>query len=589
MARCFINTVPVTVFLFELLSLLALRGAWAAAAAKQQQLKCAASSFASILQPAGAVLEKIASVPEGGSYGEGAAADVAYPTNPTNLPALCALTVRVASSKTTSYRFGLFLPTTAGRWEGKFLAVGNGGFAGGINWLDMAPGPHYGMATISTDLGHNSTVADLSWALRSPGKKTDWGWRALHGSIVLGKQLTEAFYGGRKISYSYYNGCSTGGRQGLRELQAFPDSFDGALVGAAAWWTTHLNDYVTRLGMYNLPVASPGHISTSDMGNLADEVVRQCDAADGVSDGIVSSPELCTFDFSRMLCGDQNPGVDGAACLNAQQIQTAQHAYADYHSSVDGRFLYPGLTLSSEDQWFILLGGTEPSPFGVGYQRYFLFDNPDWDWHDYNDSIVDFAERTDPGQATAAEFDIHEYKDRGGKIIMYHGLADGLVPTKGSEYYYNQTITTFGGLEKTTDFFRLFLIPGMQHCWGTPVDAPWNIAGAFQPGSMSTSEWSVPGYKDSKHDALMALMDWVEKGSPVDEIVATTWKSSMDPTSGVLRQRPLCPWPAKAVYNGKGDVNVSSSWSCLKTTTGTGANSWAGGGGGGLGNKHKLI
>lgn len=516
------------------------------------QPKCVAATFKCIL-PKGATLETVAAVPNGGSYGEGAA-DIAYPTNPTGLPELCAVIVKVTSSPTTSYRFGLFLPAT---WNSRFFAVGNGGFAGGINWLDMAPGPHYGFATVSTDLGHNSTTADLSWALNNPEAKTDWGWRALHGSVQLGKQITQAYYK-KTIKYSYYNGCSTGGRQGLKELQISPESFDGLLVGAPSYYVSHLNNYATRIGLYNLPVDDPKHIDYTLFPAIAEEVVRQCDSLDGLADGIISSPELCTFDFSKITCGTS---ANTTWCLTPAQVQTAKNIYSDYRFA-DGRLISPGLTLSSEDQWWILLAGTEPSPFGVGYQRYFLLDDPDWDWRAYNDSLVGLAEKTDPGQATAIDYELSAFQRRGGKVILYHGLADGLVPTKGSDWYYNSTIAASGGLARTRDFFRYFQIPGMQHCWGTVVDAPWSVAGAFQPGAMGTGYWSVPGFQDAKHDAVLALREWVEEGKAVDEIVATTWRSSQDPTSGVLRQRPICPWPEKAVYKGHGDVDVADSWSC---------------------------
>ncbi|KAK3319951.1 Tannase/feruloyl esterase [Cercophora scortea] len=521
------------------------------------QLECNQASFASVLPPE-ATIETVAAVPEGGSYG-GGADDVAYPINPTRLPALCAVTVKVQSSASSSYRFGLFLPTA---WNGKFLTIGNGGFAGGINWLDMGPGPHYGMATVSTDMGHNSTMEMTAWALNNSEARTDWGWRATHGSVVLGKQLTEAYYGGTNISYSFYNGCSTGGRQGLRELQQFPDSFDGALIGAPAWWTTHLNNYLTQVGLYNLPETDPKHISTALMAVLADEVVRQCDGADGVIDGIVSSPELCTFSFTPLFCNDTNTNPD--SCLNPAQVQTAQNVYRDVYSP-NGTFLYSGLTLSSEDQWFILLGGAEPSPFGLGYDRDFLCNDPSWNWTDFNLSrTIALAEKLHPGDATAAQFDLSAFKQRGAKLMLYHGLADGLVPTRGSEYYYNETIAAFNGSRAAVDdFFRLFLVPGMQHCWSTPVGAPWSIGGSFQAGVMGPEYWSVPGFEGSKrHDALLALADWVERGEAVESVVATAWRSPMNASSGVLRQRPLCAWPAKAVWDGVGDQDQADSWRC---------------------------
>ncbi|KAJ4382490.1 hypothetical protein N0V85_008590, partial [Neurospora sp. IMI 360204] len=487
---------------------------------------CNRAFFTSILPPE-ASLENITAVPQGGSHGEGKA-NIPYPTNPTDLPALCAVTINVTSSPSSSYRFGLFLPT---EWSGRFLAVGNGGFAGGINWLDMAPGTHYGMATVSSDLGHNGSATDTSWALKQPEKKTDWGWRALHGTVVLGKKLTAAYYDGCDITYSYYSGCSTGGRQGLREIQEFPDSFDGVLVGAPAWWTSHLNNYITQLGMYNLPNTTDYYIPTPLLQVVADEVVHQCDLADGVEDGIISRPDLCTFNPSLLLCpSNYTAPINGtASCLTQPQIDTLEKVYSPHYHEATGELIYPGLTLGSEAQWFTIIGNTNgtPSPFGVGYQRNFLFDNATWNYTaSYSDSVVDLADRIDPGRATADKYDISAFKSRGGKVILYHGLADGLVPTKGSQLYYNRTIRAFGGsitdlknLRNTTEFFKFFLIPGMQHCWASPagVDAPWNIGGAFQAGVMGSGLWSVPGFEGSEsHDALVALRKWVEEGREVE-------------------------------------------------------------------------
>lgn len=419
----------------------------------------------------------------------------------------------------------------------------------------MAPGPHYGMASVSTDTGHNSTATDASWALDSLEKKTDWGWRALHGSTELGKKMTEAYYG-KSIKYSYYSGCSTGGRQGLKEVQVSPESFDGVLVGAPSWYVNHLNPYVTVLGIFNLPVDDPKHIPLEQFSAIGKEVLRQCDGVDGVEDGIISAPELCSFDFREIQCSDIAENFSD--CLTEQQIETAKKVYSDYYSD-NGTFLYPGLLLGTEDQWNILLGGVEPSPFGIQYEKYLLLDDPDWDWRTYNDSIITYAEESDPGNPTAARYDISPFKERGGKMILYHGLADGLVPTKGSPLYYNRTAEAMGNVD---DWFRYFEIPGMQHCWSTTVGAPWNIAGAFQSTSMATDGWSVPGFKDSKHDVLMALMDWVEQGKEVDSIIATSWNTPLNSSSGVLAQRPLCAYPKKATYDGKGDVHNASSWSC---------------------------
>ncbi|KAK0648950.1 Tannase/feruloyl esterase [Cercophora newfieldiana] len=535
-------------------------------------MPCDAAPFASVL-PAEATLEKVASVPDGGSYGEGPP-DEAYPWIPTGLPALCAVTVRVQSSPTSSYRFGLFLPS-AEQWKGRFLAVGNRGFAGGINWIDMAPGPHYGAASMSTDTGHNSTTTETSWALNNPQSRTDWGWRAMHGSIVLAKALVASYYH-RPIYYSYYSGCSTGGRQGLREIQQFPSSFDGALIGAPAWWTTHLYPYLTYAGTLNLPVSSPHHIPMTLVPFIAREVTRQCDVQDGVVDGIVSDPLHCAFDFSPLLCpaatglSDATIPDTNTTCLTPPQLSTMQRIYSDYTSPSASQPLYPGLTLSSEPQWPLLFGPSihAPFPFGTGYVSSFLLNNPSWDWHTYNATLVTLTDALNPGQANADDFGaLAAYKSRGGKILMYHGLADGLVPARGSLLFYNRTIAALGGsLDAVRAFFRLFLVPGMQHCWNTDSDvqAPWNFGGATQAGAMGMGEWSVPGCKDARHDAMMGLMEWVERGRAVDEVVATSWNGLWDVKSGVRRQRPLCAWPERAVWDGMGGVDAAASWRCRK-------------------------
>jgi len=431
-------------------------------------------------------------------------------------------------------------------------------------------------------------MLETAWALNNPESRADWGWRAMHGSVVLGKALVSSYYG-RPIKYSYYSGCSTGGRQGLREIQQFPTSFDGALIGAPAWWATHLNNYITKAGTYNLPVADPKHIPMALVPFIKREVTRQCDSQDGVVDGIVSDPIQCEFDFGKLLCPAVKEDVtiadQNTTCLMPEQVDTAKRIYADYISSETGRTVYPGLTLSSEPQWPLLFGHTNPpseysanhpsrpsfhspSPFGTGYASDFLLNNPNWDWRSYNDSLVSLADRLNPGRANADNFAaLKAYKSRGGKLLLYHGLADGLVPVKGSLLYYNKTVSAFdGSLDSVRDFFRLFLVPGMQHCWNTDdaVKAPWNFGGATQAGAMGMGEWSVPGYRDARHDAMMAMMDWVEQGKAVDEVVATSWNGLWSVKSGVKRQRPLCAWPEKPVWDGKGDVDAARGWRCTK-------------------------
>jgi len=521
---------------------------------RQRGLVCRSDTFDGIL-PKDALIESIDRVSNGSSYGEGPS-NIAYPTNPTNLPELCAVTVKVTTSPTSAYRFGLLMPT---QWNYRFLAVGNGGFSGGINWLDTGAGARMGFATMSTDTGHNSTSGDLRWALNEEERRKDFGHRAMHGSVVLSKLLIHAYYSDGP-SRSYYSGCSTGGRQGLKEVQLHADSFDGLLIGAPAWWSTGLAVWTTMIGVNNLPAGAPNHIPPNLVAALGREVMRQCDKVDGLEDGIISSPEACSFNFDGIRCGTS--GVSATTCLTNEQIKTAQRAYADY--SINGKFAFSGLSLGSEDLWGVLMGQPTPDARGQEYIKMFVLNDPNWHWSAFNDSIMALAADMDPGDLTADNFDLSQFRDRKGKIIMYHGDADGLIPTRSSDYYYNKTIEAMGGLSGLRSWFRYFHVPGLGHCSGTRVNAPWYFGAGNQAGSLGSGTNSVPGLADAKHDALLALLDWVEKGAVVDSIVATTWKVPTNATSGVLRQRPICAFPEKAtIINRDGDEKSVDNWKCV--------------------------
>jgi feruloyl esterase len=223
----------------------------------------------------------------------------------------------------------------------------------------------------------------------------------------------------------------------------------------------------------------------------------------------------------------------------------------------------PGLELGSEDQWENLLGGNQPSGLGTDYVRYFLLDDPEWDFKDYDYRIVELADQIQPGNATVG-FDISSFQANGGKLLQYHGMSDGLIPAGSSDLFYTQILRTLRprGIELYS-WYRLFLVPGMQHCSGTPteVNAPWYFAGGNQAGKLGTSLSGVPGFRDSNHDALLALMAWTENDQAPDRLVATKWKNDTLQDQ-VLRQRPLCPYPQLAKHDGNGDPDVADSWNC---------------------------
>ncbi|RYP14382.1 hypothetical protein DL765_006427 [Monosporascus sp. GIB2] len=520
---------------------------------------CTTEAFSEILADVPeASINYVGRVPEGGSFG---IPSLAFPGNATDLPAVCAASVNVRSSPDSSYNFGLFLPDTT--WNERFLATGNGGFGGGINWPDMGRMVHYGFATMSTDTGHNSTAEDASWALNAPETINDWGHRAMHGSVTLAKSVVEAYYGSPGgIRYSYYASCSTGGRQGLREIQLHPDSFDGIAVGAPAWWTPRIAAGTLMMSLINYPDDDPKHIDGSLFGAIQAEMLRQCDPQDGVVDGIVSDPFGCAFDFEALLCDASSPPAE---CFTAEQLETARATYSDLvfddgGGSGDGPlFVFPGLALGTSPA-FALSGFTQ---YGYGLFRYFVHNDSAWDYTRLTRADVEAADEINPGRASADDFgSLARFADRGGKVLLYHGAADSLISAGSSLFFYDavtKAMASSGGRGAgVDDFFRFFLVPGMEHCWLSAA-APWYIAGGSQPLAGTTH--SVPGFMDADHDVILAMMKWVEEGSAPEKLVATKFKDD-NAAAGVQSQRPLCVYPRQAKYLGTGDVNMPENWEC---------------------------
>lgn len=413
---------------------------------------------------------------------------------------------------------------------------------------------------MSTDTGHNSSSGDGAWAYNQPGRLENWGHLAMHGSVVAAKTITAGYYG-KDTSYNYYAGCSTGGRQGLKEAQMYPEDFDGIIAGAPAWWTSHLQPWTIKVALYNLPTTADYHIPPALFPTIGNEVLKQCDPQDGLTDNIISDPYGCNFRPEELLCGANVTNATTAGCLTSPQIDTLYKIYSDSWSE-NQTFTFPHLNLGSEAQW-LLLSGSSPNSLGTDYVRYFLGFGADWSFYDYNESIQRLADQVDPGNATV-KFDLSAFHAKGGKILSYHGMSDGLIPTGSTPYFYNHVDRTLKprGID-VDDFFRFFFVPGMGHCAGTfpNVNAPWYFAGASQAQSLGPTVYGVPGFEDKEHDAVLAMMAWVEQGIAPDHIIGTKYANETLHTD-VMRQRPLCMYPKQAMYKGSGDVDEAGSWEC---------------------------
>jgi feruloyl esterase len=415
----------------------------------------------------------------------------------------------------------------------------------------------YGFAVMSTDTGHNSSLFDGLWAYQHPERVENWGHIAMHGSVVAAKAVTAAYYG-EDCSYSYYSGCSTGGRQGLKEAEFYPEDFDGIVAGAPAWWTSHMQPWTARVALYNLPATADYHIPAATFAVLNAEIIKQCDPQDGVTDGLISDPQGCNFRPEAILCGAKSNGTN---CLTGPQIDTVYNLFTDYLGE-NNTLIFPTFWLGSEGQPALISG--PPNPLGPDYIKYFLGKGLSWNYTQYNDDIITLSDAINPGNATVG-FDLSKYHARGGKILSYHGMSDPLIPTGSTPYYYNHVLRTLApqGIE-VDEFYKFFLVPGMGHCSGSlpgAPNAPWYFAGPNQQPVVGNDVYSTPGFEDKEHDVIMAMLAWVEEGVVPEYVIGTKYDNDTA-ANEVTRQRPLCMYPKQAKYTGEGDVDDAENWEC---------------------------
>lgn len=424
-------------------------------------------------------------------------------------------------------QFQLRLPTKT--WNGRYFQVGCGGFCGGVNIQNCGDALAKDFAVSANNMGHvGHFLRDPLWG-QSEDARRDYGRRATHVSALASKAIVERFYGAQP-AYSYFRGCSTGGREGLMEAQHYPGDFDGIIAGDPA--------FAGRLGAiantwdakYLLKPDNTPVMSDATLQVLHQAVIAACDGIDGVKDGIIMDPRACKFDVKTVRCQD---GGEGATCLSDAQVAAALKVYDGPRNSKGQRLFPGGETFGSEGAW----KGDDRLTLADGAQRFLNFTpNPpaaftyrDFDFDNDIPKIKDALTRYDPVAPDTAP-DLTAFEARGGKLIVYHGWADQGVSPLNTLDYYAQVHTRQGGLDKTRAWFRLFMVPGMFHCRG--------------------------GNAPNTFDFMPAIIAWVEKGQTPDGVVAT----QKDAAGAVVRQRPLYAYPHYATYTGKGDVNAAASW-----------------------------
>jgi feruloyl esterase len=434
-------------------------------------------------------------------------------------PEHCRVAAVIAPTADSHIEVEFWMP--ARDWNGKFEAVGNGGFAGNITFPAMAAALREGYATASTDTGHKGGSA--VFALNHPEKMVDFAYRSVHEMTVKAKSIITAYYG-RAARFSYWNGCSTGGRQGLKEAQRFPDDFDAILAGAPANYETHLHAWTVEIGI--AAIKDDKNILPASIYPVINKaVLATCDSLDGIKDGLLNDPRKCHFDPSTLLCSAGK--TDG--CLTADQVAAVKKIYAPAKSS-KGELIFPSYQPGSEMAWGTLLGGNAPAQIGQDTFMYLTYADPKWDWHSFDlDRDTASADKKDDNVINAIDPDLSKFKAHGGKLLMYHGWNDTAIAPENSINYYSSVLQKMGN--KQSEWYRLFMVPGMQHCGGGPGPNQFNLMGSLER--------------------------WREAGAAPDMITAThVTGSSVDMT------RPLCPYPQVAVYKGAGSTNDAASFTC---------------------------
>jgi len=451
----------------------------------------------------------------------------------TDLPAFCRVAVEVKPTLDSDIKFEVWMP--ASNWNGKFIAMGNGGWSGEIWYSPMGEALRRGYATASTDTGHEGSGGDASFALGHPEKVIDFGYRAVHEMTIKSKAIIAAYYGAGALKHSYWDGCSTGGRQGLKEAQRVPKDYDGIIAGAPANYMTRLCISGIWIGLATRENPS-GYLPKEKFPLLHKAVLEACDGLDGVKDGVLENPRRCHFDPKVLQCKD----ADGPTCLTSAQVEAARRIYSGPKNPRTGEQIFPGLEPGSEPGWPFFVSGREP-PIVTSYFKYVVFKNPDWDFHSMNfDTEVALAEKVDNGVLTAIDPNLKEFFAEGGKLLLYHGWADGGIAPGNTIKYYESIAAALGGLDKVQNSVRLFMAPGMDHCYGG--DGPYDI------------------------DTIAALEQWVEKGKTPERILAAHFPDGGPPSASAKpdRTRPLCPYPQVAKYKGSGSTDDASNFVCSK-------------------------
>ena len=451
-----------------------------------------------------------------------------------NLPAFCRVATTRTPTSDSDIRLEVWLPL---KWNGNFLGLGNGGFAGLISYGPLADSIRQGFAAASTDTGHVATP-EATWALNHPEKIADFGHRSIHLMTVHAKALATTHYGKAPLK-SYFSSCSNGGRQALMEAQRYPADYDGIIAGAPAnAWTSLLSTAAKNMQATGREPAA--YIPAAKLPAIQAAALAACDQLDGVKDGVLENPTQCRFNPASLLC----TGPETNQCLTAPQVDSLRTLYAGLRAA-QGKPLFPGYSPSGEAEpggWGSWITGPAPEKsalygFSTNFFRYLVYSDPTWDYKTF-DVTRDLAAAQKLAPALdATNPDLKAFHARGGKLILYHGWCDAAIPAQNSIDYYQAVVKKMGAKRAAT-FVRLFMAPGVQHCGGGTGPNNFGQGGAPQG--------------DAASNIAAALVQWAEKGAAPEQIIAAK----------PGRSRPLCAYPKVARYKGTGSTDEAANFTC---------------------------
>ncbi|HEX3342344.1 MAG TPA: tannase/feruloyl esterase family alpha/beta hydrolase [Pseudolabrys sp.] len=437
-----------------------------------------------------------------------------------------------------------------GAWNGKIQDLGGGGYAGSI--APVTPMTDAGFAGSTTDTGHSAAVGG-GFAL-NPDNSLNWGlirdfaFNGIHAQATWSKKLVQMYYG-TKQKYAYWTGCSTGGRQGHQQAQKYPNEYDGILAGDSAFnWDRFIPaELWAQVVMQN---ETGGVIAPAKLNAATQAAIKACDGLDGIVDGVIQEPRVCRYSAKALVC--KGTTSDAATCLTAAEAKAIDKIW---DGVVEGGIVRDWFGLERgtplvAGAFGLGLAGATPFPIPPDHFRFWVEQNPSFDWHSFTEAS--FIQDMKKGEIKFHEVigtddpDLSDFRDSGGKMITYHGLADELIFPRGTYNYYNRVTERLGGLNKVQKFYRFFPYPGNGHCFGNST----------QPNAPLMDTSFASGVQVNA-TLFKALMSWVEKGVGPDAVVAF---NNLDPAQATV-SRPICKYPDKLVFKG-GNTNVASNFVC---------------------------